>query len=87
MAQKLPYIWIWPYHKKIRYGRPLVVGMSYKMSDNMLSVILWTDKLRNLWPPEVPPGGLYGSTWWQIAFQAIMYQIGPQTDEKPHFVQ
>ena len=23
MARKLPYIWIWPYHKKIRYGRPL----------------------------------------------------------------
>ena len=28
----------------------------------------------------VPPGG-------KIAFQAIMYQIGPQIDEKPHFVQ
>ena len=24
MARKLPYIWIWPYHKKIRYGRPLL---------------------------------------------------------------
>ena len=23
MVQKLPYIWIWPYHKKIRYDRPL----------------------------------------------------------------
>ena len=23
MAQKLPYIWIWPYHEKTRYGRPL----------------------------------------------------------------
>ena len=47
------------------HRQELVVGMSYKMSDNMLSVILWTDKLRNLWPPEVPPGGLYGATWWQ----------------------